>query len=144
MTKRFSTELKVRFGHEDHAQLVYYPRFFDYFHQAFEDFFEAHGTSYREVLTVDQVGWPAVRAEADFKAPLRFGDRLRVTLAVIKLGERSARFSYQGLRVSDGTEVVVGATTVVCVAMHDFRPQRIPDKYRRMFEPYVVAPSTGV
>ena len=33
---KFSAEFSVRFGEVDQARVVYYPRFFHYFHQAFE------------------------------------------------------------------------------------------------------------
>src|SRR5690606_1601196 len=72
----FTTRARVRFGDEDHAQIVYYPRFFHFFHCAFEDFFDQQGFPYRACLAVDRVGWPAVHAEADFERPVRFGDEL--------------------------------------------------------------------
>jgi 4-hydroxybenzoyl-CoA thioesterase len=128
----FTSEIKIRFGDEDHARIVYYPRFFDFFHRVFEDFFESEGKPYRHVLTVDKLGWPAVHASADFKAPLRFGDVLAVELTVEKVGEKSVSFLYRGLR--DGVPAVEGRTTVVCVSMDDFKGRAIPDDYRAMFE----------
>ena len=55
----FRTSIKVRFSDEDHARIVYYPRFFHFFHVAFEDFFESEGVPYRACLD-EGVGWPAV------------------------------------------------------------------------------------
>ena len=100
----FDTELKVRFGDEDHAQIVYYPRFFHFFHCAFEDFFDEQGFPYRDCLDVDRVGWPAVHAEADFKKPVRFGEIVRATVTVMRIGEKSATFHY-GLRGPDESVV---------------------------------------
>ena len=130
----FESTIKIRFGHEDHARIVYYPRFFDYFHQAFEDFFEAHGRTYRQVLTEDKLGWPAVHAEADFRAPLRFGDELRLEVTVEHVGDKSVRFRYRGLRAADDELVVVGKTAVVCVDMDTFESKPIPEFYRNLFE----------
>ena len=50
----FKTSLRVRFGDEDHAQIVYYPRFFHFFHCAFEDFFDHQGHPYRACLDEDR------------------------------------------------------------------------------------------
>ena len=135
----FRSQIKIRFGDEDHAGIVYYPRFFDWFHQVFEDFFEEAGRSYREVLDVDGVGWPSVHAEADFESPVRFGDVLDVTLTVEKIGGSSATFAYRGRRVADGADIVRGRVTVVCIDMKTFRSKPIPDFYRSLFEAHVEA-----
>ena len=47
----FRTQVPVRFGDVDHAGIVYYPRFFIYFHEAFEDFFNENGFPYHVQLT---------------------------------------------------------------------------------------------
>lgn len=134
----FRTSIPIRFGHEDHAQIVYFPRFFDYFHQVFEDFFNDHGTPYHEVLGKDRVGWPAVHAEADFHSPIRFGDALDVELHVERIGRTSANFLYVGHR-KDGTKVVTGRVTCACVNLDTFKPQPIPEKYRSLFEDHQLA-----
>ncbi len=129
----FRTQIQVRFSDEDHARIVYFPRFFHFFHVAFEDFFAAHGVPYRDVLDVDRCGWPAVRAEADFERTLRFGDLLELELAVERLGTSSAIFLYRGHRHGEHEDVCRGRITVVCVDMDSFESRPIPDKYREMF-----------
>ena len=129
----FRTQIQVRFSDEDHARIVYFPRFFHFFHVAFEDFFAANGVPYRDVLDVDRCGWPAVRAEADFERTLRFGDLLELELAVERLGTSSAIFLYRGRRHGEDEDVCRGRITVVCVDMDSFESRPIPDKYREMF-----------
>ena len=135
----FESRIKVRFGDEDHAQIVYYPRFFHFFHCAFEDFFDEHGFKYRECLEVDRVGWPAVHAEADFKRPLRFGEVLRVELTISRLGTKSATFDYRGHRDEDGELCCTGSVTVACISMDTYDGQPIPEKYRAFFEQHLVS-----
>lgn len=134
----FRTSIPIRFGHEDHAQIVYFPRFFDFFHQVFEDFFNDNGTPYHKVLGEDRVGWPAVHAEADFHAPIRFGDVLAVALDVERIGRKSANFRYVGTR-EDETKVVTGRVICACVNLDTFEPQPIPEKYRSLFEDHQLA-----
>ncbi len=134
----FHTRIKVRFGDEDHAGIVYFPRFLHFFHCAFEDFFDEQGHPYRRCLDEDRVGWPAVHVETDFRSPLRFGDVLHVTVTVASLGRRSATFRYVGRRgESDGPLVAEARITVVAVGMDDFRPRPIPPAYRRLFEAHL-------
>lgn len=135
----FRSDIRIRFGDEDHAGIVYYPRFFDYFHRAFEDFFEeAGGCSYKYVLDEDRCGWPSVHAEATFLTPLRFGDVLILTLTTERIGTSSATFAYHGRRSRPRSQsiddVVRGRVTVVCVQMGTLQPRPIPDRYRRLFE----------
>ncbi len=129
----FESTLKVRFGDEDHARIVYYPRFFHFFHCAFEDFFDAQGFPYRACLDDDRVGWPAVHAEADFERPARFGETLTTRVAVRRVGGKSATFHFE-VRGPDGERVCHGTVVVACISMDSYRGQPIPDKYRALFE----------
>ncbi|MBX3268712.1 MAG: acyl-CoA thioesterase [Sandaracinaceae bacterium] len=129
----FETRIKVRFGDEDHARIVYYPRFFHFFHSAFEDFFDEQGYPYRACLDGDGVGWPAVHAEADFERPVRFGEWITVTLTIPAIGDKSVTFDYAITR-EDGTRACTGRVVVACIGMDDYRGRAIPPKYRALFE----------
>lgn len=129
----FRTQIRVRFGDEDHAQIVYYPRFFHFFHCAFEDFFDEQGFPYRECLDVDRVGWPAVHAEADFERPVRFGETLEIEMRVTRIGDKSATFEYEASR-PDGERACRGRIVVACIGMDTYAARTIPDKYRALFE----------
>ena len=105
----------VRWGDCDPAGIVYYPRFFDYFHQTMEAWFESElGLPYRDLIVGRKLGFPSVHTEADFRVPSVFGDRLEIRLRVADIGRTSLRFDY---RVSDSDAVtrVTGSTT--CVVM---------------------------
>lgn len=129
----FESRIRVRFGDEDHAQIVYYPRFFHFFHCAFEDFFDEQGFPYRACLDEDRVGWPAVHAEADFESPVQFGQTLRTVVEVTRIGNKSATFSFAAYR-EDEALACKGLVTVACIDMQTFQGQPIPDKYRALFE----------
>ena len=128
----FVTTMPVRFGHEDHARIVYFPRFLHFFHCAFEDFFGAHGRTYREVLDDDKLGWPAVHVDVDFHSPLRFGDTFEIFVWVERVGKKSATFRYLGR--TESRDVASASITVACVDMDAFRGKAIPPFYREIFE----------
>jgi len=131
----FRTSIKVRFADEDHARIVYYPRFFHFFHVAFEDFFESEGVPYRTCLD-EGVGWPAVHAESDFESPVRFGDVLEVAMDVERLGRTSVTCVYRGS--VEGRPAVRGKIVVACIDMVTMKAQPVPPKYRAMFEKHVI------
>ena len=116
----------VRFADVDHAGLVYYPRFFHFFHLAFEELWRARlgPTAYVELIDRDRIGFPAVRAECDFKAPLRFGDDAAISIAIEKLGGRSIVFTYRVERAADG--VLAAEGKVVCAVTDLARMVAIP------------------
>ncbi len=129
----FESRIKVRFGDEDHAQIVYYPRFFHFFHCAFEDFFDEQGFRYRDCLDVDRVGWPAVHAEADFERPVRFGEVITVSLVISALGTKSVTFDYV-VTNEEGRRACTGRVVVACISMDTFEGRPILDKHRALFE----------
>ena len=100
----FAFTTPVRFSDVDHAGIVYYPRFFHFFHLAFEELWRARigPRAYSELIDRDKVGFPAVRAECEFKAPLRFGDSAEIEVTVGKLGAKSITFRYRIFRSAEG------------------------------------------
>jgi 4-hydroxybenzoyl-CoA thioesterase len=129
----FVRELSVRFPDVDFARVVYYPRFFDYCHQVFEDFFAAEvGVPYARMLQERKVGYPSVHASADFKHPLRFGDVVRIELSTDAVGERSITCRY---RLScRGTACAELKVVVAPVDMEKFTGLKVPDDVRAAFE----------
>lgn len=107
--------LTVRFGECDPAGVVYYPRYFDWFHRTMEEWFgEGLGRPYHEVL--DELGFPSVHAEADYKAPCRMGESIAVHLQVARLGRASVTLQLQ-VRGPDGGLRATGQVVIVVIKM---------------------------
>ncbi len=96
---RFEHSATVRFHEVDRAGIAFFGRAFEYCHAAFEELLAATGLDH----VLDGGAWrlPLVGAEADFRRPMRMGDRLRVELEVAGLDERSVTFRFT-LRGEDG------------------------------------------
>jgi 4-hydroxybenzoyl-CoA thioesterase len=141
---RYDASVKVRFSEIDRAGIVYYPRFFHYFHIAFEEFFEERvGVPYHRLLDRDRVGFPTVHAECDYRAPLKFGDVLRIGVSVERIGRSSVVFLYRLRRSAKAPPAAEARITVVCVDMDTFRPIPVPARCRRAFERHREAPGKG-
>jgi len=140
----FVHALPVRFADVDHAGIVYYPRFFHYFHVAFEELWRARlgPRAYVDLLDRDRVGFPAVHAECDFLAPLRFGDQAEIAVTIPKLGTRSITFAYDVSRAADATgpRVACARGQVVCAVVDLARfvavavPERVGELLRDLVE----------
>ena len=121
----FRLDIPVRFNDIDQAGIVYYPTFFHYYHQTFEDFFAATGaTPFPEIIGERRVGFPTVHVEGDFDAPIRYGDLLSVTLSIPRVGKSSVDFQF---RATTGAaeplrQVGRGLVTKVCVSLDTLAP----------------------
>jgi 4-hydroxybenzoyl-CoA thioesterase len=130
----------VRFADVDHAGIVYYPRFFHYFHVAFEELWRARvgPRAYSELLDRDRVGFPAVRAECDFSAPLRFGDTAEIEVSVTRLGTKSITFRYRVTRVEDRVLCATGHVVCATVDLARFVAVPVPERISAMLRDLAV------
>jgi 4-hydroxybenzoyl-CoA thioesterase len=141
----FTFTTPIRFADVDHAGIVYYPRFFHLFHLAFEELFRVRmgARAYVDLLDGRRIGFPAVRAEADYRQPLRFGDTADIELSVARLGGKSITFRYRVFRAAEPQrERVLAAEGQVVCAVTDltrFVAIPVPDDVKRMIEDLVEA-----
>ena len=131
----FSTRIKVRFGDCDPAGLVYYPSIFHYCHVAMEEFFaERCGISYHKLMVDERIGFPTVNVQAEFFAPLVYGDEAEVEVSITRVGRSSVTFEYNVRRANDQTLCARSTQAHVAMSLDKRTAVQIPDKYRRAFE----------
>jgi 4-hydroxybenzoyl-CoA thioesterase len=133
----FSHKLRVNFDDVDHARIVYYPRFFHYFHLAFEELlFSAFADrgGYRAVIDERRLGFPAVHAEVDYKKPLRFGDWMVIEIRAEHVGAKSMTLRYTVIAHESGEVCAEGKVTSAVVDLTVFRAVIMPDDLRALFE----------
>lgn len=136
----FVYEIPVRFADVDRAGILYYPRFLNYFHVAFEEFFDARlGLPYADLIQRDRVGFPMVHLEVDFKAPLPYGDAARVALRPTRLGKSSIDFSYEVRSRNRGAVTTTARATVVTVHLDTFGAVPIPAGIRGLLQAMIDA-----
>ncbi len=127
----------VRFADVDHAGIVYYPVFFDYFHIAFEELFRQRigATAYLKLLDQDKIGFPAVRAECDYKSPLRFADAAETEITLKRMGSKSVSLAYTVTKVDRESRTLCASGAVICAItdLQSFRAIEIPEDLRLLF-----------
>ena len=137
---RHTFAMRVRFGHADPAGIIYYPRFFEWFHDLFESMFEAViAEPYAHVLNHRRVGFPAVQVQCEFKKPARFGDLVDVQVFLSRLSDRSATFEYRVMR--QGELLVTASVKVAAMDLDRQVSTQIPEDIRSAFLPYVEEPT---
>ncbi|HEY7699803.1 MAG TPA: thioesterase family protein [Vicinamibacteria bacterium] len=134
----FTSIQKIRFDDVDGAGIVYYPQFFHLCHGAFEDFFDtAAPVSYPTLVKDRRLGFPTVRIESEFKAPLSYGDVAVVELTVKKIGRSSLVVAYDIRRKRDGVLTFHADITTVLVDLDSLKPVPIDDDLRGIFEQFL-------
>lgn len=132
----------VRFADIDRAGIVYYPRFFDFWHRALEDFFnEDVGVAYHRLIDERRIGLPIVHVEADFRRPLAHGDVVSIELSFDRLGEKSVTIRYRMLRPS-GDLAAEGTIVHACIDMDTFHPVAVPADVRAAFARHLTQSGT--
>jgi 4-hydroxybenzoyl-CoA thioesterase len=127
---------RVRFDEIDAAGIVYFARFFTWCHDAMEAMLAPLDGGYTALVTKRRLGLPAVHVEADYRAPLRFGDEVLVEVAVERLGTSSVGLRFEIFRSPGREPVAVVKHVVALVDLGAIRAQPLPDDVRAVFERY--------
>jgi YbgC/YbaW family acyl-CoA thioester hydrolase len=95
----FTHEITVRFHEVDRAGIVFFGRIFEYCHVAFEEILRAMELT--SVFERENWGMPLVHAEADFKRPMRMGDRIAIVTTIERRTGGSLTFAFEVLGAED-------------------------------------------
>jgi|SRR5712671_430259 len=135
----FTRRFRYRFGDIDDAGIAYYPKLLHYFHCAFEDWWaDALGTPYPTVMQQQKLGLPTVRLEADFFAPVRYGDEPDFHLGVLRIGSSSVEFGFWATRGDDPRPLCRARVVTAAVHMDTMQTRPLPDDWRERFQPFVI------
>jgi 4-hydroxybenzoyl-CoA thioesterase len=134
---------KVRFHEIDAAQLVFFGTFMTYAHEAMEELFAELKDGYHGLVQTRKVGLPAVHVEADYRAPLRFGDTVDIEIRVSRLGKRSANITYRMIRHHDQVESALIQHTVVTTDLEQMCSCEMPVDVRAILEQHYDKPPTS-
>jgi len=134
---RYESETTIRLADSDAAGVLFFARQFVLAHEAFEEFMDAVGCGLGALLATRSYLLPIVHAESDYLAPLRPGDRLKISLSIARLGESSFTSQYEMTR-ADGA--AAGSCRLVHVAIDPQGRGKIPlpGSLRSALAPYCV------
>lgn len=128
---------RVGFDEVDAAGIVYFARFFTWCHDAMEAMLAPLAGGYIELVMARRLGLPAVHVEADYGAPLRFGDEVLVEASVERLGTSSVALRFEIVRSPGREPVALVKHVVALVDLGAIRSQPLPDDVRAVFERYL-------
>ena len=140
MSHAFIHMHRVRLDEVDAAGIVYFARFFSWCHDAMEAMLSPLDGGYAALVMTRKLGLPAVHVEADFAAPLRFGDEVRIATVVERLGTSSCAFRFDLERASDGDCIATVRHVVALTDLVAMRARPLPGDVRALLERHCATP----
>lgn len=119
----------VRMRLTDGAGVVFFARWFELAHDAYEDFLTERGVPLPSDLSRAKPVLPIVHAEADYRASIALGDRIDVRVEVEDVRKRAFTLRYTVTR-GDGTACGTLRTVHVAVDRIGGRPVELPSNLR--------------
>lgn len=127
-----SLDILVRFVETDAMGVVHHSNYLVWFEAARVAWMDAADMPYAEVAAGGH-HFAVTAVEVEYRAPVRFGETVRVTVAVRQLRSRSVRFTYTVSLSSGGGVLARGCTEHICVDL-DGHMAKIPEPVLRRFE----------
>lgn len=122
----FITHNRVRMHDTDMAGILYFAKQFRFVHDALEDFVaDGHDLTFDKLFRNEQFVFVIVHAEADYLAPLRVGDQLKIEVRIEKIGETSFTVGYRIFH-KDNPTAPVGTAQTVHVTLDASSRKKIP------------------
>jgi 4-hydroxybenzoyl-CoA thioesterase len=125
---------RVRFEEIDAAGIAYFGRFFTWCHDAMEAMLAPIDGGYVGLVRDRKMGLPAVHVDADFAAPLRYGDGVRVAVTVERIGTSSVALRFELSRLPDAEKIATVRHVVAHTDMAAMRSRPVPDDVRAILE----------
>jgi acyl-CoA thioester hydrolase len=120
---RFTIEVTVRFSETDAQAVAHHAEYLVWFEIARIDYLARFDGGYPALLEAG-IDATTVEAHVGYRAPARFGDRLRIGARCLDL--RGARFRFEYAVERDGLLLADGWTAHACVDARTLRPTRVP------------------
>ncbi len=141
----FTASFPVRFQDVDAGGVLFFARIYDYCHQAYEEFWGSEGIDRAHFFAGAAYLVPIAHSEADYRRPIRHGDRIDVRLDVTRVGRVSFTLRYH-VTGPDGDTRVEASTVHAFVDRAGMRPIPIPDPLRAILARHLLrepAPDLG-
>jgi acyl-CoA thioester hydrolase len=129
----FETRVRVRYAETDQMGVVYHANYLIWMEVARTDFCSHIGVDYRVMEQEDGCVIAVVDAHVRYAYPARFGDEIIIGVHTIETSVKKLKFEYEMRRASDDRKIATGDTTHLYLSKEDFRPIRLPEKYRAAF-----------
>jgi len=129
----FEHQTTVLFSQVDAVGIAFFGRVFEMCHEALEAMLVAGGLPLHAILDGGDWAMPLVHASADFKRPMRLGDRITVRMELAEMSGGSLTFAYTLL--GDAGDLRARVTLVhAFIDRKRFKGRRAPAEALEVFQ----------
>ena len=100
-------ERTIRFGEVDGAGFVFFVKYLELCHEAYEASLMRVGIELRAFFGANRILIPIMKTQAQYLGPLQSGDKVRIELAVTAAGEHGYAISYRVMHLAPAGEKLV-------------------------------------
>lgn len=128
----FEHKTTVLFSQVDSVGIAFFGRIFEHCHAALEAMLEAGGLPLRSLIEEGTWVMPLVHASADFKRPMRLGDKITVRMELAEVSGGSLTFDYE-LLGDDGKARATARFVHAVIDKARFKGRRVPKQALEVF-----------
>lgn len=121
----FSNQIRVRYAETDRMDVVYHSNYFVWFETTRIHLLDALGLPYKD-LEAQGLFIPVLEAQAQYKKPARFDDRLTINLQLSEAPRARFKFNYH---VRRDTETLATGYTVHAFMNSQGKALKPPEKF---------------
>jgi YbgC/YbaW family acyl-CoA thioester hydrolase len=125
----FRHELSIRFQDVDGAGIIFFARAIEYCSDALFAALAEFGYPGERMMRERTFVTPVKHVQTDYLAPLRFGDRVEVSVVRLRLEPTQFTIGYRIERLPERTPAVVCQALQVCVDPQTFRRSEMPREF---------------
>jgi len=126
------TVVNVRYAETDQAGVVYYANYLVWFEVGRVAWCRAKGFHYRDMEREDGRLLVVAEATCKYRAPAHFDDDVLIRTGMASANDKVMRFQYEILNQKTRQLLATGESVHV-VTDRQFRPARLPERYRHIF-----------
>lgn len=124
MPSVFTWNVRVYYEDTDAGGIVYYANYLKFFERARTEWLRAMGVGQQQLLDEHDALFVVKSVNADYHAPAKLDDTVRLTLSIAKMGRASIVFLQQAWR---GETLLNTAQVKIGCVDSGMRPRAIPD-----------------
>jgi YbgC/YbaW family acyl-CoA thioester hydrolase len=124
---------QVFFDDTDAGGIVFFGNYFRLAHRALEACLPSVGIPWKDWFASEEIGVPLRHVESDYRYPLFPGEKFRMKISVLHLGESSVQFQFEIFNSKEALTTVL-KTTHVFVSAATKKKTAIPPAIRTKLE----------
>lgn len=127
--KKNTVERQIMWGDLDPAQIVFYPRFYEWFDASGHLFMESLGLDLDQIWKKRQVQFGLIETGCQYTRPGRYHEKVKIVTSIEALAEKILTLRHEIYHASDDVLMVSGFEKRICMNVAD------PDRIRAMAIP---------